>query len=37
MKTDMKKMHALTFCYKACDGNSPYAQTIAVIKPVDVI
>ena len=37
MKTDMKKMHALTFCYEACDGNSPYAQTIAVSENRDAL
>ena len=33
----MKKMYALTFCYEACDGNSPYAQTIAVSESQDAL
>lgn len=37
MKTDMKKMYALTFCYEASDGNSPYAQTIAVSESEDAL
>ena len=37
MKTDMKKMHALTYCYEACDGNSSYAQTIAVSEDRDAL
>ena len=37
MKTNMKKMYALTFCYEACDGNSPYAQTIAVSESQDAL
>lgn len=28
-------MYALTFCYEACDGNEPYACTIAVSEDKD--
>ena len=32
---EKKTMYALTFCYEACNGNEPYASTIAISDDIE--